>query len=198
MSHQPGMNPDIPNEYRRSSKAGRVFLFMLVLAITVAAIPWLAKRSGARAVLLPGRDAPPIVAAGWLNGEAPTQESLSGKIVLLHVWATWCGPCRRMTPLLVELRKQYAERGVVFIGLTSEDESSLQTVRDYVETNHVNWLIGWGALETLQDLGTEFIPMAYVIGADGKLLWDSQHEGTPDDALEQAIALAAAQNSKKG
>ena len=198
MSHEPAMNPDIPNEYRRSSNARQVFLFLLVLAVIVAAVPWLAKWWSGRAVFLPGRNAPPIVAVGWLNGEAPTKESLSGKVVFLYVWATWCGPCRRTTPQLVELHKRYAERGVVFIGLTSEEQSSLQDVRDHVQAKNVTWLIGWGALETLQDLGTEFLPSAYVIGADGKLLWDSQHAGTPEEALEQALALAAAQNSNKG
>src|ERR1044072_5931992 len=42
----------------------------------------------------------------------------SGKVLLVNLWATWCGPCRMETPELVKLHKEYQSRGVEMIGLS--------------------------------------------------------------------------------
>ncbi len=197
MSADPSMNPDIPNEYRRpASNAGSIFLFLLALAVIAALIPWLATRQRKGGVLTAGQKAPEITAEGWLNGEPPTAESLSGKVVFVHAWATWCGPCHKRMPYIVEIHKQFADRGVVFIGLTSEDEESLPLVKKYVEQSGITWLNGWGAIKTLRELDAQFIPCAFVIGADGQLLWSSNQDGTADEVLEQALALANRNASK--
>src|SRR5437867_8119997 len=44
-----------------------------------------------------------------------------GKVVVVNLWASWCGPCRMEVPDYEKVRKEYAERGVEFIGLTTED-----------------------------------------------------------------------------
>ena len=53
-----------------------------------------------RGLIAPGEDAPEIVAGRWVGGEQP---SLEGKIVVVDVFATWCEPCARATPKLVEI-----------------------------------------------------------------------------------------------
>ena len=192
------MQPDAPNEYVRPSNAGQVFLFLLALAAIVAFVPWFVMRRSERPLASSGKPSPAITAAGWLNGDAPTKESLAGKVVVLHAWATWCGPCKKMTPQLVDLHRRFADRGVVFIGLTSEEEFHLPRVQQYVQKAKITWLIGWGAGETLMDFGAQYLPSVYVIGADGTLLWNSDQGGTIDDVLERAIVLAEAHNGKKG
>ena len=192
------MNPDIPNEYVRPSQAGQIFFFLLALAVIVAFVPWFAMRRAERSLTSSGKPSPPIVAEGWLNGEAPTPESLAGKVVLMHAWATWCGPCKKMTPKLIEIHQRFASRGVVFIGLTGEEETHLPQIQQYVASAKITWLIGWGARQTLMDFRNEYIPAAYVIGADGTLLWDSNQDGMLDEVLEKALGLAEASQSKKG
>ncbi len=51
---------------------------------------------------LPGIDLLPLVG----NGEPVTLESLEGKVVLLNLWGTWCGPCRREFPRLMKLEER--------------------------------------------------------------------------------------------
>jgi hypothetical protein len=39
--------------------------------------------------LQPGEKAPPLKAAGWLNGTAPTADELAGNLVVVDIWAYW-------------------------------------------------------------------------------------------------------------
>jgi thiol-disulfide isomerase/thioredoxin len=55
----------------------------------------------------------------WVNGEAVTDGDLKGKVVLLDFWAVWCGPCIATFPHLREWNEQYADKGLVIIGLTN-------------------------------------------------------------------------------
>ncbi|HEX3231953.1 MAG TPA: TlpA disulfide reductase family protein, partial [Pyrinomonadaceae bacterium] len=44
-----------------------------------------------------------------------------GKVVVVNIWATWCGPCRREVPDYEKVRKEFAGKPVEFIGLTTEN-----------------------------------------------------------------------------
>ncbi|XP_048322845.2 probable nucleoredoxin 1 [Ziziphus jujuba] len=60
------------------------------------------------------------------NGDEVKVSSLAGKIVGLYFSASWCGPCRRFTPKLIELYEEVASKGnfeVVFISSDRDDES---------------------------------------------------------------------------
>ncbi len=50
----------------------------------------------------------------------------SGKPVVIDFWATWCGPCVRMAPIIDELAEQYGDK-VVIGKYNTEEESDLST-----------------------------------------------------------------------
>ena len=56
---------------------------------------------------LPGDPAPPIRAAAWLRGK-PIEAYAKGKVYVVDLWATWCGPCLSSMPLLRKYQDRYS------------------------------------------------------------------------------------------
>ena len=97
----------------------------------------------------------------------------SGKVLLVNLWATWCGPCRMETPELVKLHKEFQSRGVEMIGLSTEDpEASAESVSEFVREYNVDYHIGWATREVAQTLmqGRTSIPQSFVIARDGRIV----------------------------
>ncbi|MCA1592919.1 MAG: TlpA family protein disulfide reductase [Acidobacteria bacterium] len=96
-----------------------------------------------------------------------------GKIVVLNIWASWCGPCRRETPEMEEMSHKYAPRGVEFIGLTAENPATdAQRVQAFVRDSKVSYRIGWVDRATAVALmnGRNVIPQTFVIKGNGEIV----------------------------
>jgi peroxiredoxin len=120
----------------------------------------------------------------------------SGKVLLVNLWATWCGPCRMETPELVKLNKEFRDRGVQMIGLSTEDpQASAQSVSNFVREYQVDYQIGWATREVALALmqGRTNIPQSFIIARDGRIIRrfiGFNPQSTPDQlkqALEQAL-----------
>jgi peroxiredoxin len=121
----------------------------------------------------------------------------SGKVLLVNLWATWCGPCRMETPELVKLHKEFQSRGVEMIGLSTEDpDASAESVSDFIREFGVDYQIGWAKREVAQTLmqGRSSIPQSFVIARDGRIVRrfiGFRPDLTPGQikaALEEALA----------
>jgi len=119
----------------------------------------------------------------------------SGKVLLVNLWATWCGPCRLETPELVKLHKEFQSRGVEMIGLSTEDpDASAQSVIDFVREYEVDYQIGWATPEMAQTLmqGRASIPQTFIIARDGRIVkrFIGFHPETTPPQLRQALEEA--------
>ena len=120
---------------------------------------------------------PPVVLATEMrgaNGQPIKLSNYSGKVLLVNLWATWCGPCRRETPELVKLHKEYQARGVEMVGLSTEDPiASAQSVHDFVQQFQVDYEVGWAtrdvAIALMQLSGRSSIPQSFIITRSGRI-----------------------------
>jgi thiol-disulfide isomerase/thioredoxin len=95
------------------------------------------------------------------------------KVVVVDLWATWCGPCRLEIPHLVDLQKEYGGKGVEIIGLTTEDPQSDETkVREFAKEFNINYKLGWSPREVSLALmnGNQSIPQTFVIAPGGRIV----------------------------
>ncbi|HEY8184787.1 MAG TPA: TlpA disulfide reductase family protein [Pyrinomonadaceae bacterium] len=132
----------------------------------------------------PGRNAAPapmtVLPASVTDAElkavtgAPIKLSdYSGKVLLVNLWATWCGPCRLETPELVKLHKEFRSQGVEVVGLSTEDpDDSAEAVREFVHDFNVDYRIGWSGQQVAITLmqGRDSIPQSFVISRTGRVI----------------------------
>lgn len=58
-----------------------------------------------------------------INGQQLSLSDFKGKYVLLDFWASWCVPCRKGNPHLIQLYRQYKDKGIEFIGISDDDRN---------------------------------------------------------------------------
>jgi thiol-disulfide isomerase/thioredoxin len=107
-----------------------------------------------------------------IDGASKRLSDYSGKVVVVDLWATWCGPCRQEIPHLVEIADAYKDKGVEVIGLTNEDpQEAAQAVRQFAQVFKINYPIGWATPQMQMGLmrGRNGIPQTFILGRDGKV-----------------------------
>jgi thiol-disulfide isomerase/thioredoxin len=168
----------------------------LFAVVCICGLPLLsACGDGARqpsGLLGPGAAPPPLVAQEWLNGPPPSASDMAGHVVVIDVWAHWCGPCRAEAPHIVEAYDRFKSQGVLFVGLSPDDVDSENRASSaaFVTGAGIPWPNGLGAGKTANGLGVHFLPSLIVIGTDGRVSWNSDLDGTLEEAIEAALARA--------
>jgi thiol-disulfide isomerase/thioredoxin len=69
------------------------------------------------------RKQPGEVAGRTLDGKQVSLADFRGKVVVVNVWGSWCGPCRAEAPMLAQASRDLTKKGVVFLGIDSRDPS---------------------------------------------------------------------------
>jgi len=127
-----------------------------------------------------------ITAENWLNSEPIKIESLKGKIVVAEFWATWCPPCKKSIPHLIELNEKFKDKGVVIIGLTDENK---ETVEPFVKSMNMTYPVAVGS-RSGNEYGVTGIPTAFIISREGKIVWSGHPMAGLDKAIEEEVAKA--------
>jgi len=108
-----------------------------------------------------------------LDGKPFHLSDYKNKVVVLNLWATWCGPCRMEIPHMVELSKEYASKGVELVGLTTENpQADEQKVRAFAKEYNIDYKLGWATGDLASKLmrGNYSIPQTFVIAPGGRVV----------------------------
>lgn len=124
-----------------------------------------------------------------------------GKVVVINLWASWCGPCRREVPDYEKVRKSYAGQNVEFVALTTEDpDNARDDVQRFLRSVNFGFRLGWADRELARLLmnGRGSIPQTIVIDSDGRVVkhWTGYAPGRSADRLKDAIDQALPQKAQ--
>lgn len=124
--------------------------------------------------LLPLRigDKAPDFAAMTLT-ENPLPKSLGdyrGEVVLLNIWATWCGPCRIEMPSMERLQKQLGPRGLRIVAVSVDVAGSEERIREFARELGLTFELLHDAPGLIQrDYQTTGVPETFVIDREGRV-----------------------------
>lgn len=149
-----------------------------VYQIEMAYQNYLAKESGSKLA--------PEIALKTPAGKVLKLSSLRGKYVLIDFWASWCGPCRRENPNVVNLYKKYKDKGFTIYSVSLDQDANAwkqAIAADGLEwPNHVSDLMGWNTPMTAL-YGFSGIPYTVLLDKEGNII-ETNLRGS---ALEQKL-----------
>jgi glutathione peroxidase-family protein len=138
-----------------------------------------------------------------LEGESLKLGDYANKVLIVNIWATWCGPCRLEMPELVKMNNDYKSRGLVVLGLatTYNEHNDPVHVKDYIREQKIPYKIIWDDGTLAQPLvqlvqGRSVIPQSFVISRDGRIVKHFQGFDPSRTAAEMRQAIEDALNDK--
>ncbi len=75
-----------------------------------------------------------------IGGEEFYLSDYAGKVVMLNFWGTWCPPCRKEIPDLVNLQKKYNKDGLEIVGITL-NSGSAKEIQKFADSKNMNYTI---------------------------------------------------------
>ncbi len=132
----------------------------------------------------------PAFSAQTIDGTHQTKglADYAGDVVILNVWATWCGPCKAEMPTLEQLYRSYGPRGLRIVAVSIDETASDDSIRTYARNMGLTFEIlhdpQYRIEQSYQVVG---YPESYVIDRDGVIrkVW----LGADDWSSEGNIAL---------
>jgi thiol-disulfide isomerase/thioredoxin len=125
------------------------------------------------------------------NGKKMSMKDLKGKIVLINLWATWCGPCKKEIPDLITINNELKDKNFAMLGIQIFQRSGQQSLDDFLKTTPLSYTVLDGNQELVNAFNTalgkqiEGIPTTIIVNGEGKVVEDVI--GTRDKAGFMAL-----------
>ena len=140
---------------------------------------------------------PPSALGGWVqdNNQHAKLADYKGKVVVLDFYATWCEPCRAETPHLVNLQKQYGDKGLQVIGLNVGGDDDRAQVPAFAKEFGIEYPLAYPDDDLVDQLlsDNQNIPQSFVYDRNGKLIkrfigFESSGAAQIERVIQQALA----------
>jgi thiol-disulfide isomerase/thioredoxin len=186
----------------KTSDYKKAFTILASALFTMIAGTWgYAAEPPASKPAVPAESAVELKLVTWDEYQAWLKQQ-QGNIVVVDCWATYCAPCKKEFPHLVELSKKHAKDNVKCVSLsfdfeeTKTPEKTYQPVREFLtkmDARFTNLLVTLDADELHQKIGLTSIPGVFVYDAQGKLhkLFDNSEPGKQFNYEQVGAAVEA-------
>jgi len=196
--------PNSLKPFFRVSLLIRAFAASCVLLLSVAATPRMGVEDVPELPMPDGSGDTPEMIIDLAPGGADQQKqlklsSLRGKVALIDVFLSTCPHCQEHAPHIVELYKQYRDRGFTVLGLATdnkENKDSVATVNAFVSLAKIDYPVGFVTPEVIAyyiDSHDHGVPQMILFGVDGKMVirrigWNEKSSKEIRAAIEAQLA----------
>jgi thiol-disulfide isomerase/thioredoxin len=106
------------------------------------------------------------------NGDSISLSDFKGSLVYVDVWATWCGPCKREIPHLLELEKEYHGQNITFLSVSVDEDKDYETWKDMLVEKEMGgvqlFASGWSKIA--KDYKINGIPRFMLFDSEGNII----------------------------
>lgn len=118
---------------RGKIRATRAVAAAMLAALLLGSIPLAAQQAPANFIIHPAAKPVPEISFIDKAGDALSLNDFRGKTVLLNIWATWCGPCRKEMPTLDRLQARLGSEGFQVVALSIDRSGTSAVQKFYAE-----------------------------------------------------------------
>ncbi|CAB3650144.1 TlpA family protein disulfide reductase [Paraburkholderia rhynchosiae] len=106
-----------------------------------------------------------------VDGRTQSLSVLKGHPIVVNFWASWCGPCVEEMPALSQLQRDYAKKGIQFVGLGVDSEKNVRNFLQKVKVAYPVYVTGFGGADLARAFGNTAggLPFTVVIDAQGDI-----------------------------
>jgi len=117
-----------------------------------------------------GSEAPGFNAVDVMRSdtELKTLSDYRGQVILLNIWATWCGPCKTEMPSIQALHEAYKDRGLAVVAVSVDDAGQEAAIREFVKEYGLTFDVLYDRNELFRSVYRYTgVPETYIIDREG-------------------------------